>query len=517
MKKIILFGAGEAGAVALNVVGTSNVEAFCDNDISLHGKTRLGIKIIDPYKLVDMRCKYIIMITANNENAVGISQQLESMGCSDYVFYYNAVREHVLRYGVDATIKYLQSIENRYWCKSEFFRKQLLERNNQVNYMREIIDPYNVGKAKGYLRQEQIKNTKYAKHVLDELADLELQLFIISGTLIGAERHKGFIPWDDDIDFGILRNDYNKLLQYAKSHWHTTIRKGDGIKKYKQLTELMDKYPNEYIFAVNPYCASLYYGTSILNYVVVDFFMLDCFEENYEYKDYKKLIQQIKNTIDFEQDTQKNLYLQQEMVKKNKHIVSDSNNLGFSLDTMNPYVYTHINTWLNKNIIFPTKMVEFEDVYFPAPNDINAYLSYEIPGYKSAPSDIGVPKRLYQIAESIKWILSTVELYLIRLDDVDKMSELYEVLRERGIYAVYVIENRYCNAVSDVKSEEIKAKLIELGVEFKEWADKDAGAVVTSEPIEFYTKYTDSEKIVLDKKKDYTLEYILKKYGRRHG
>ncbi len=72
----------------------------------------------------------------------------------------------------------------------------------------------------GFTISEMMKRAWAAQlEVLDEIRrvceELNIPYFADWGTMLGAVRHQGFIPWDDDLDIGMLRKDYMRFLEEA--------------------------------------------------------------------------------------------------------------------------------------------------------------------------------------------------------------------------------------------------------------------------------------------------------------
>ena len=92
------------------------------------------------------------------------------------------------------------------------------------NYFEQIIniisasqDMSKLPMANGFLRSLQMANLKIL-YAFDKLSkENNIKYFMIGGAISGKIRHNDCVPWDDDIDIGVLAEDYEKLVNILKN------------------------------------------------------------------------------------------------------------------------------------------------------------------------------------------------------------------------------------------------------------------------------------------------------------
>lgn len=84
------------------------------------------------------------------------------------------------------------------------------------------------------LRRQQHKMLEMVKELDRICRKYHIPYFLYGGTLLGAIRHKGFIPWDDDLDVGLMRKDYQRLMEVLPQELpeHIALQNNDTDPNY---------------------------------------------------------------------------------------------------------------------------------------------------------------------------------------------------------------------------------------------------------------------------------------------
>ena len=199
------------------------------------------------------------------------------------------------------------------------------------------------------------------------------------GTLVGAARHQGFVPWDDDIDIGMLREDYGRLEkiigQYPMMNTRKTFFKNGTTfaRVYQELNEFnigFDIFIYDYINVEN------YENTiSVLNE-----------SKNKLLKDLKSLSYNSGGSISFD------FYLE------NKSTIDDIFDRYLTncnvLRNNGSHVSNITNLWrpfyfYDKSSLFPLKNIIFEGTEHTVPSNLEEFLRVEFKNYMLLPNDTG--------------------------------------------------------------------------------------------------------------------------------
>ncbi|WP_430598102.1 LicD family protein [Enterococcus sp. AZ177] len=234
----------------------------------------------------------------------------------------------------------------------------------------------------------------------------QLTYYISGGTYLGAIRHKGFIPWDDDIDVAMPRTDYDKFVEIAskefigsKQFWH-----------YSSISE--SKRPNSRLVDLSVKIVNNSWKVPRQEPVWIDIFPLDGLPKSSVKANFHKMkLLFLKVMVGFAnyenvQDNKKDRPLHEKMLLKVNSIFSIGKYLNlnhqydiledalrkYSDESSEVYFNFHgayrFNSIFNKKNIYAEGIIlEFEGNYFNAPKNYDDYLKQIYGDYMQLPPE----------------------------------------------------------------------------------------------------------------------------------
>ena len=386
MENIVIFGSGQIGHDALMFFGSENIECFCDNNAALSGTERYG-KVILSFSQLKMKHKNaVVVIAVAGFGSYDIAKQCEENGLSDYLIY-TFLREAFPQFERAQMLTFMEDAMNRLDIQKNMYLKRVGELEGQVQYFRTHADIRHMRPAKGELRRRQLKSVQASSEFFKKICELGIKPILFGGNLLGHVRHNGFIPWDDDIDFALIREDYEKLKEYCKQHIYSEKETGDKKDINKEVSPEMQKY----VWALR--YDHFYIGAQLDdgNCVGIDFFPLEYFADDYSLEEYRELADRLKMDLRLmNTEEEKIQYLEKAKTDLGKNIARESHSIYFGLDSMEMWLNYHREQFIPRDVIFPLKKISWEGEHFWVPNNAEAFLTYEYECPWDFPDDVGI-------------------------------------------------------------------------------------------------------------------------------
>lgn len=238
-------------------------------------------------------------------------------------------------------------------------------------YKKNNIDITTVPPATGEFRYFQLATLAILLDFDKICKQNNIHYWLDFGTLIGAIRHKGFIPWDDDIDLGIFREDYEKIMDIVNNNtinpdvyadWNT-----DGIFikiKHKKCKDLfLDLFPVDKYGEIISTEEQLN-ETKKIHSIITELRKIRRYNKNYSY--IRELIAKYRKEKVLIHSLPKD-------ITKMQYV--------WGLD----FPHSWKNWFTNYDVYFPFKTIEFEGFEFPCMNKPDDYLRKVYGDYMAYP------------------------------------------------------------------------------------------------------------------------------------
>ncbi len=264
------------------------------------------------------------------------------------------------------------------------------------------LDAQNLKPAQCALRDYQLRTLDFCKKIINRLDSLELPYFPIGGTLIGALRHGGFVPWDDDFDIGMMREDYDRFLDFCAKNYVCIPPKKISFSKNNRTAvwnEYLKQYPKRVIYSQTPHHTQLIYGTNIDDCVNIDIFAHEYYDTGITIGWFKNYISEINKKKYNKDNFQKILSFFDEERQTNNIFVEKSERIYYGLDNIDNYILRH-RGFFTYDMIFPLQKIKFEDTEISVQNRALDYAQLQYSNCMSMPADIEISPHINRRNES---------------------------------------------------------------------------------------------------------------------